>query len=109
MEFAIYSRKSKQTGKGASIQYQIDCCKEYIINHFGKEHNIHIFCRRRNFCKNRERYQFQNMMLLAQQKKLDYIVCYRLDRISRNVGDFCNINTTTFFMGYRFYICTRTI
>lgn len=88
MEFAIYSRKSKQTGKGASIQYQIDCCKEYIINHFGKEHNIHIFAEEGISAKNRERYQFQNMMLLAQQKKLDYIVCYRLDRISRNVGDF---------------------
>lgn len=82
MEFAIYSRKSKQTGKGASIQYQIDCCKEYIINHFGKEHNIHIFAEEGISAKNRERYQFQNMMLLAQQKKLDYIVCYRLDRIS---------------------------
>ena len=43
MEFAIYSRKSKQTGKGASIQYQIDCCKEYIVNHFGEQNNIHIF------------------------------------------------------------------
>lgn len=88
MEFAIYSRKSKQTEKGASIQYQIDCCKEYVINHFGKEHNIHIFAEEGLSAKNRERPQFQNMILLAQQKRLDYIVCYRLDRISRNVGDF---------------------
>lgn len=88
MEFAIYSRKSKQTGKGASIQYQIDCCKEYIVNHFGEQNNIHIFEEKGISAKNTERMQFQNMMLLAQQKKLDYIVCYRLDRISRNVGDF---------------------
>ena len=88
MEFAIYSRKSKQTGKGESIQNQIAYCKNYIMSRFGTEHMIHIFSEEGFSAKNQCRPQFQNMMLLAQQKKLDYIVCYRLDRISRNVGDF---------------------
>ena len=88
MEFAIYSRKSKQSGKGESIQNQIDYCKKYITSHFGESHIIHIFAEEGYSAKNRCRPQFQEMIALAEQKKLDYIVCYRLDRISRNVGDF---------------------
>ncbi len=88
MEFAIYSRKSKQTGKGESIQNQIDHCRKYIVNRFGENHGVHIFAEEGYSAKNRCRPQFQSMLATAEQKKLDYIVCYRLDRISRNVGDF---------------------
>ncbi len=88
MEFAIYSRKSKQTAKGESIQNQIDYCKKYIVNHFGEGQQIHLFVDEGYSGKNSQRPQFQQMLSLAKQKKLDYIVCYRLDRISRNVGDF---------------------
>ncbi len=91
MEFAIYSRKSKQTGKGESIENQILICKKYIEARFGTKHQIHIFSEEGVSAKNKERPQFQNMLLWAQQKKLDYIVCYRLDRISRNVGDFAQL------------------
>ena len=42
---AIYSRKSKFTGKGESIGNQIDMCKEYVKNFFGSEYldKIEIF------------------------------------------------------------------
>lgn len=33
---AIYSRKSKFTGKGESIGNQIELCKEYVRNMFGE-------------------------------------------------------------------------
>ena len=32
---AIYSRKSKFTGKGESIGNQVELCKEYVRVHFG--------------------------------------------------------------------------
>ena len=32
---AIYSRKSKFTGKGESIGNQVDLCREYIRLHYG--------------------------------------------------------------------------
>ena len=32
---AIYSRKSRYTGKGESIGNQIDLCREYIHTHYG--------------------------------------------------------------------------
>ena len=33
---AIYSRKSKFTGKGESIGNQVELCKEYIRMHYGE-------------------------------------------------------------------------
>ena len=35
---AIYSRKSRYTGKGESIGNQIELCKDYVLHHFGKEY-----------------------------------------------------------------------
>ena len=42
MKIAIYSRKSKFTGKGDSIGNQIDRCKDYINFIFMEEKNIEI-------------------------------------------------------------------
>ena len=36
-QFVIYSRKSKFTGKGESIENQIELCRQYIAVHFGQE------------------------------------------------------------------------
>ena len=39
MRIAIYSRKSKFTGKGESIGNQIEMCRDYIAtNYNGEEH-----------------------------------------------------------------------
>ena len=37
-KIAIYSRKSKFTGKGESIGNQIELCKDYIRNMFGEKY-----------------------------------------------------------------------
>ena len=34
---AIYSRKSKFTGKGESIENQIELCRQYISSHYSQE------------------------------------------------------------------------
>ena len=34
-QFVIYSRKSRFTGKGESIENQIEMCRQYIRLHFG--------------------------------------------------------------------------
>ena len=34
---AIYSRKSRFTGKGESIGNQVELCKEYIRTHYGED------------------------------------------------------------------------
>ena len=35
--FAIYSRKSRFTGKGESVENQIEMCREYLRIHFGED------------------------------------------------------------------------
>lgn len=39
---AIYSRKSKYTGKGESIGNQVELCKEYVRAHYGDAALDHI-------------------------------------------------------------------
>ena len=36
-QFVIYSRKSKFTGKGESIENQIEMCRQYIATHYSEE------------------------------------------------------------------------
>ena len=35
-QYVIYSRKSKFTGKGESIENQVEMCRKYIATHFGE-------------------------------------------------------------------------
>lgn len=90
MKFFIYSRKSVYTGKGESIENQIEMCKQYIFTKFSDVANtdITVYEDEGFSAKNTDRPQFQHMLRDIKLKKPDFVVCYRLDRISRNVSDF---------------------
>ena len=87
---AIYSRKSKFTGKGESIENQIELCRRYI-EMSDKEMQIIIYEDEGFSGGNLERPQFKRMMKDAREGKLSRIIVYRLDRISRNIGDFAGL------------------
>lgn len=89
-KIAIYSRKSKFTGKGESIGNQIELCKGYISREFNidDESLMEIYEDEGFSGKNTNRPQFQKLMQDCRNKKIRCIVCYRLDRISRNTCDF---------------------
>ncbi len=90
--YTIYSRKSKFTGKGESIENQIELCKKKLINKYNiAENNIKIYQDEGFTGYNTNRPQFQEMMKDIRNKKIKCVIVYRLDRISRNVGDFCNL------------------
>ena len=91
----IYSRKSKYTGKGESVENQIEMCKQKILTKFPdiSENSIIILSDEGFTGANINRPSFQKMMKLVKDNKVLSITCYRLDRISRNVGDFCNTIT----------------
>lgn len=91
--FAVYSRKSKFTGKGESIDNQIEMCREYIRKSYGDiaVKNMLIYEDEGFSGKNINRPEFKKMMLAASQKRFNTIICYRLDRISRNIGDFAKL------------------
>lgn len=86
---AIYTRKSVYTGKGESIQNQIKVCKEYLTR--GNVNNFLIYEDEGFSGKNIHRPQFQRMLRDAKEKKFDILICYRLDRVSRNIADFATL------------------
>lgn len=87
---AIYSRKSKFTGKGESIGNQIELCKEYIRAHYGDDALDHLVVYEDEGFSggNLNRPDFKKMMAAAKERKFKAIIVYRLDRISRNISDF---------------------
>lgn len=91
---AIYARKSKYTGKGESIENQIDTCKHYLKTYFDiniKDDDIVVYNDEGYTGANTERPHFKEMMKAIKNNEIDTIICYRLDRISRNVLDFANL------------------
>ena len=92
-QIAVYSRKSKFTGKGESIGNQVELCKEYVRNMFGKDYadRCVIFEDEGFSGGNLKRPDFQKMMEGVRKHQFKAIVVYRLDRISRNISDFTNL------------------
>lgn len=89
----IYSRKSKYTGKGESVENQVDLCKQKLKAKYPdlKDEDIRVFTDEGFTGANTNRPSFQKMMNLIRDNKVESVTCYRLDRVSRNVGDFCNL------------------
>lgn len=97
---AIYSRKSKFSATGDSIENQIQMCKEYALLNL-KDKNITEFIEYEDegySGGNTNRPRFQELLTDAKAKKFDILICYRLDRISRNVADFST--TLTLLQNY---------
>ena len=65
-------------------------CRQYIAMHFGEEaaENVLVYEDEGFSGGNLERPQFKKMMKDSQKITFAAIVVYRLDRISRNIGDF---------------------
>lgn len=85
---AIYSRKSKMTETGESIDNQIELCKKYATDYLDKNIEFKIYEDEGFSGGNTNRPQFQQLLKDAHDKKFNVLICYRLDRISRNVADF---------------------
>lgn len=90
MKFAIYARQSRFSGTGESIENQINACKRYIDYHFGdiSSDDIKVFSDENFSGKNTKRPDFQKLLSCIDKKQFDYVLCYQLDRVSRNVNDF---------------------
>ena len=90
---AIYSRKSKFTGKGESTENQIEMCKRYLQTRYDIdiENEVVVYEDEGYTGANTRRPKFQEMLKDIRDKKISTVICYRLDRISRNVLDFCSL------------------
>ena len=86
---AIYARKSKATEKGASVENQINKCKTHLNN---LDITDVLIYKDDGFSgKDTDRPAFIQMMKDAKNKKFTTLICYKFDRVSRNVSDFSNL------------------
>ena len=95
-KIAIYSRKSRYTGKGESTHNQIEACKRkigYTFDNIDMDEDVIIYEDEGFSGYNTNRPAFQQMMADVRAKKIKAISFYKLDRISRNVSDFSNLVT----------------
>lgn len=87
MKVAVYVRKSKFIDTSESVENQIKLCKEKIYSLFKNEDiEFTIFQDEGYSGATTNRPKFKE--LINNLKSFDVLVCYRLDRISRNVADF---------------------
>ena len=116
----IYSRKSRFTGKGESIENQVNLCREYIKDFWLRTKNevitdedIDIFEDEGYSGKNTKRPQYQQMLQGIRNNTYKVLVCYKLDRVSRNVADFSSLineleRNNVAFVSYRDNFDTST-
>ena len=74
MKIAIYSRKSKYTGKGDSIGNQIQMCKDYIETHYRNNDPEYIIYEDEGFSGgNINRPRFQKLLSDIKKEKFDIL------------------------------------
>lgn len=90
MNIAIYSRKSKFSEKGESVENQIQYCKAYADTHLiNIPEKIFFIYEDEGFsAATSMRPQFQKLLTDIKNGKIQLLMCYRLDRITRKVSDF---------------------
>ena len=108
MRFCIYSRKSVSTGRGESVENQVELCRRYILEHYpgAREEDMAVYEDEGFSGKNLERPEFRRLMRDLEAGRGACLVCYRLDRVSRNVGDFARLIETLNARGVDF-VCIR--
>lgn len=103
MNIAIYPRKSKYSDSSDSISNQIESCKEFINRCYGEDNSIFIYKGDEGFSGgNTDRPGYQKMLEDIEAGRIDMVVCYMIDRISRNIADFCSFYSVLSDKGCRF-------
>lgn len=91
MKAAIYTRVSSedQAREGYSLAAQLERLKAYCESQGWSIYDI--YTDEGISAKNTERPELQRMLMDARHKAFDVILVYRLDRLTRNVGDLYNL------------------
>ncbi len=83
---AIYTRQSVDRVDSISVESQAEFCKREAMGE-----NIKIYTDKGYSGKNTDRPAFQEMMADIRAGKIQRVIVYRLDRISRSVLDFASV------------------
>lgn len=89
MIIAIYARKSIYSDKSDSTQAQYNIALDYCRNHY-TDYEILRYEDEGYTGANTDRPSFNLLVNDICDKKIDVLVCYKIDRLSRDVKDFSN-------------------
>ena len=92
MTIAIYARQSILKEDSLSIEIQTETCQTKINQAYSNA-KVVVFEDRGFSGKNTNRPQFQALVEEIEQNKIDKLVTYKFDRISRNIVDFYNFHS----------------
>ncbi len=84
---AVYARQSVDKKDSISIDTQIEFCKKEVVN----PSSLTVYSDKGYSGSNLHRPEFQRLLDDVKVGKIDRIITYRLDRISRSVLDFANL------------------
>ncbi len=87
MNIGIYKRKSLFSDTSDSIEAQAKICREYANNSF-KITSVVEYEDEGFTGANIDRPGYKSLINDVKNKKIDVLICYKIDRISRNVLDF---------------------
>lgn len=88
----IYTRKSIYSDKSDSVQTQLELCKDYVSRMY-PDHNykLIVYSADEGYTgANTDRPGYKKMMEDIEKNRVNLIICYKIDRISRDVKDFSN-------------------
>lgn len=88
---AIYARKSVYSDKSDSVSNQIKMCREYITIRHGENHTFQEYRDEGFTGANTNRPALEALLEDVEAERIDAVIIYQLDRLSRSVKDFSNI------------------
>lgn len=94
IRIAIYSRKSKYSDKGDSVGNQIEIAMKYIEEHYpSSEYDVEVVIYEDDGFSGGsiDRPKFKEFLMEENRKPFNILICYRLDRISRNIAHFSSL------------------
>lgn len=90
-KIAIYCRQSVENQESLSVNFQEERCRGFIQSKFTDE-KIEVYTDKGFSGSNTNRPEFSRMMDELEKDRLKMVIVYRLDRIGRNVKDYCIIS-----------------
>lgn len=88
MIVGIYARQSIYSDKSDSIEAQVNMCKEYVRGNYKDVRLVLSYDDEGYTGANTSRPGYRQLIEDIKSKKINVLVCYKIDRISRNVLDF---------------------
>lgn len=101
---AIYCRQSVEKEDSISIEQQAERCKTMIL----PEQEYRVYLDRGYTGANINRPSFERMMQDIKDDKIERVICYKVDRISRSLFDFMNVSKVFEEHKVSFFSCTES-